>query len=271
MVKAFFDDSGKSASEPMFIIAGLVSSAEKWAAFSDEWAAALAEHPRLEYFKMRDAWALSPHGPFRSFSEAQRDARLEKLIAIINEHSEFFSYCRIDKSAWKEVLEGKIAKTLDSPFYHAYCWVVIVTFWHMKENSLGDTVDFVFDKENETIFREVLDWWLRTKEKAPPWMESRMGKDPTMDDDKKVLPLQAADLIAWLTSKNGTDGPQSVFAKRWVSAINVPGSHYTWEKSNIENLMQGFLDFDGGAVGPYEDGAARSERLNALFGPRRRG
>jgi hypothetical protein len=264
MVKAFFDDSGKSAEEPMFVLAGLAASTEKWAEFSDKWAAKLAEPPRLDYFKMREAWSLRDQ--FLPFCESQRDRRLSGLIALINQYADFFSYCTIDKADWSEVLRGKIAKTMDSPFYHAYCWVTVAAIVHMDRNGINDTIDIIFDKENETIFREILDWWLRTKEAAatPAWLKDRLGKDPAMDDDLKVLPLQAADLLAWIVSKKGGSGPQHDFAKRWGSEIKIPGTHDRWDKPKIEELFQIFpVD-----KFPYEDGAARSARLNKLFGPR---
>src|SRR5665213_1486028 len=185
MLKAYVDDSGKGE-EPIFVAAGLVSTAERWAAFSDAWAAKLSEPPGIDYFKMREAWAL--RGQFERFLPAERDRRVGDLVAIINDHADFFSFCTINKVDWESVFAKRISKTMDSPFYHAYCMVALTTLVHMNTNNISDTADFIFDKENITIYREILDWWLVTEQNAQPWMKARMGQAPTMNDDKLVLP-----------------------------------------------------------------------------------
>jgi hypothetical protein len=58
MLQAFFDDSGSDAPSPLFVLAGLLCSTEKWNQFSVEWRRILEKEPRLDYFKMSEARAL---------------------------------------------------------------------------------------------------------------------------------------------------------------------------------------------------------------------
>ena len=54
-LQASIDDSGRGQ-KPVFVLAGYVAKSDDWGAFSDEWEIALHERPRIEYFKMREAW-----------------------------------------------------------------------------------------------------------------------------------------------------------------------------------------------------------------------
>ena len=44
---------------------------------------------------------------------------------------------------------------------------------------------------------EALLWYAHMKDTAPPETRKRMGSTPIFRDDEQVLPLQAADLVAW--------------------------------------------------------------------------
>ena len=118
MLQTFIDDSGK-AEEPFFVLAGFTSLVERWVEFANAWKLKLQEPPKIRYFKMREAAAL--RGEFLNFTERQRDRRLEDLIGIINAHASFFVFCEVNRDAWKQAFQKQISKTLDSPYYHAYC------------------------------------------------------------------------------------------------------------------------------------------------------
>jgi hypothetical protein len=57
VLQACVDDSGGLADDrdPFFVLAGFIADSSDWAAFSIEWNQALAEEPRLDYFKMVEA------------------------------------------------------------------------------------------------------------------------------------------------------------------------------------------------------------------------
>ena len=121
MLQTFIDDSGK-AEEPFFVLAGFTSLVERWVEFANAWKLKLQEPPKIRYFKMREAAAL--RGEFLNFTERQRDRRLEDLIGIINAHASFFVFCEVNRDAWKQAFQKQISKTLDSPYYHAYCSIM---------------------------------------------------------------------------------------------------------------------------------------------------
>jgi hypothetical protein len=81
------DDSGSEPSKPHFILAGFAAPAAQWAAFADEWQAALDEPPKLDYFKMKEAAKLQDQfAKKRGWDELKRDDRLITVTRIINKY-----------------------------------------------------------------------------------------------------------------------------------------------------------------------------------------
>jgi hypothetical protein len=87
-LQAFFDDSGNEPTSPIFVLAGFITTNQRWAAFSDEWQLALEEPPRLEYFKMAEAEHF--RGQFskrKGWTNENRDARLITLANIVAKYA----------------------------------------------------------------------------------------------------------------------------------------------------------------------------------------
>ena len=59
MLQAFIDDSGTGG--PLMVMAGFAATAEKWAAFSDEWDAVRKSGKPIAYLKMKEAFAFNGH------------------------------------------------------------------------------------------------------------------------------------------------------------------------------------------------------------------
>src|SRR6185437_15148849 len=116
MLQVYSDDSGKH--DPKIFCAGsLCSTAERWAHLCDEWAAELARHPKIDYFKAREAAALEDQ--FYGMSAPERDQKVAALIQIINRHCEYMQYTVTDTPTHKDV-GSKISISLGSPAFHAF-------------------------------------------------------------------------------------------------------------------------------------------------------
>jgi hypothetical protein len=64
MLQAYIDDSGNDGKSPVFVLAGYVSTTEKWETFSDEWDAVLrpANGKQLDVLKMSDVFRNKKRG-----------------------------------------------------------------------------------------------------------------------------------------------------------------------------------------------------------------
>jgi serine/threonine protein kinase len=79
-LQAAIDDSGRGQ-RPTFVFAGFVLSDEQWLPFVDEWKAVLDEHPKIEYFKMKEAHSRT--GQFARLSATERDRKVQRLLSVI--------------------------------------------------------------------------------------------------------------------------------------------------------------------------------------------
>ena len=82
-LQAFLDDSG-STKGPTFVLAGFISSFEKWERFSDAWAEALAESPSIRYYK--NSQAMSRKDEFDGWGYLDVQKKVSRLISVIVRH-----------------------------------------------------------------------------------------------------------------------------------------------------------------------------------------
>jgi len=75
-LQAIVDDSGRG-NLPVFVLAGFAAEYERWNDFLPKWQTALDGPPKIEYFKMKEAFGLSDQ--FESFTVEQRDRRVSEL------------------------------------------------------------------------------------------------------------------------------------------------------------------------------------------------
>jgi hypothetical protein len=78
---AYIDES---ESTTRLIMAGFVSTVEKWARFSNAWQAELDRPPAIPFLHMNEV--LSPKGVFEGTSFHERFAKVDRLIDIANTH-----------------------------------------------------------------------------------------------------------------------------------------------------------------------------------------
>ena len=85
VVTAYFDASGSPSATPVVCVGGLVSTAEKWIAFSEEWGACL-EAFEVSALHMKDFTSF--RGEFASWrwDEPRRKRLLSGLIQVIESH-----------------------------------------------------------------------------------------------------------------------------------------------------------------------------------------
>ena len=63
------------------LFAGYLTDSETWGNLSDEWKSVLDSDPKIDYFRMRDCFALEEE--FVRFSRIEADKKLDHLIGVI--------------------------------------------------------------------------------------------------------------------------------------------------------------------------------------------
>jgi hypothetical protein len=213
MLKAYFDDScGEEGSRTM-LLAGCVHRYKVWANFSMSWEAALASSPSIRYLHMREARSLT--GEFERWKAADRDKKLRTLAGVIRDYEPSLMFAWLSRSEHGAVLKPVAPHMLGQAYFLLF-YAVIVKLAHYH-HAMGITlpVDFVFDDQGPTGKAAVI-WYDYIKSLEKPEIARLLGSSPVFQDDKVVVPLQAADMAAWHLRRR-KDRPNED-ASKWPTA-----------------------------------------------------
>jgi hypothetical protein len=193
VLKAFIDDSGSGGDSPWVVLAGYVGTVEAWDLFDPQWRAVLNAPPRIEYFKASEAESLRTDGQWAGVTEGQRDAKLDALIKVIQRCAKRAVSIRVRQKHYDEVIKGNVPPMWDNPYYFLFMGYIAVATSIEKFFYNDEPTEFVFDnqeqfeKTSDRLYRGMINY------------ERFAGRAANVAyrNDKKILPLQAADLLAW--------------------------------------------------------------------------
>jgi len=194
MLKAYFDDSCGDEGSRILLLAGCVHRYSVWADFSIGWEAALAASPSIRYFHMREARNLT--GEFLRWKGRDRDAKIRMLADVVRSYEPWVVFAWISRAEHDAVLKPVAPHVLRQAYFLLFYAVIVkLAHWH---HAMGVTlpVDFVFDEQGATGNQAAM-WYRYIKNLEKPEIAALFGSSPTFQDDKVVLPLQAADMVAW--------------------------------------------------------------------------
>lgn len=196
---AFIDESHD---EKHYVLAGFGSTVEKWAQFSIAWDGVLKTPPQIHYFKNNHYY--SPHRPgkskrgeFSKLSQKERDDKVFALVRVINQYTDWDFTCSVNIRDFNRLLAPTVKPEARDP----YVWLFqgIVTGMSSLEFHRGAsrTIDFTFDEQKEFLGESLKLFNIATA--MTPLLRERLDKIVgriLSGNDKGVLPLQAADMLA---------------------------------------------------------------------------
>jgi len=227
MLQAFIDDSGNDGKSPVFVLAGFIASSEQWEVFSDEWDKVLNPEVgfRMGVLKMADVYRNRKRGTrYYGLSNAERDARLKALIQVVNRYAMHGIVSVIPYKLYNSLIKGNFnlqsTSTLDRPYFLSFFGVMARLLQITQKLNLDDKVDFIFDtqdNENKQILMSEYDRFISL---APDNVAALSRGYPSFKKDEELLPLQAADMLAWHirkyysdhdSGKDPTKGPSNIY------------------------------------------------------------
>lgn len=223
-LQGYFDDSGSHKENEIYVLAGFISTIEKWEKFNKAWRSKLDEGFGLRYFKMSEAMSLT--GQFASgWTSGLRDQLVLELSEIIKEHV----LVRVDSVVFRKDYEEVVHKThpsITDPYFVVFYQLVFAAHTYQLENKYSKC-ELIFDEQGN-FDKRIYKTWREGQELAPTEeRKALMESSPLFRDDKKNLPLQAADLYAWMVGKTQNPPP------------NTHVAHAAWEQlRNIEVLSR---------------------------------
>jgi hypothetical protein len=194
MNQGFSDDSMSGEGLKTLLLAGCVKQYAAWADFCFDWEAALAIEPSIKYFKMREARLLIKE--FSGWKGRDRDDKIRSLAKVINRYQPNVIYTWISQKEFDDTVEPIIPYMMRHPYILLfYALLIKAAQW---QYDVGEHVptDFIFDEQG-SVGEEAVAFYSYYKRMQRPEIAALMGSTPIFRDDKLVLPLQAADVVAW--------------------------------------------------------------------------
>jgi hypothetical protein len=203
MIQAYVDDSGHDGKSPVFLFSALIGNAEKWAKFSDDWNLCLHESPSIRYFKMNEAESCD--GEFYGFSEDERNRKVKRLCSIMNS-GDFteFSYITPLK-LFGETLKIKSGRPMSEPYFFAFYATIGGVAFEALGQRAKEPFEIFFDEQ--VIFGpRAKAWYPIIRAMAEDIVKAVLPVEPFFRKDIETMPLQAADLTAWMHRKANSSG-----------------------------------------------------------------
>jgi hypothetical protein len=191
MLTAYFDDSGTSPTDPVVVVAGYLATVEMWARFNRRWSALLSQY---EITGLRRADLENLSGEFKGWDPSRRTEFIKKAHAIIRQCTYSGFGVAIPKSDFEAVCpESHPYRTYGLFGWCAFGCVRSINLW-CDEKNVTEPIQYVFEAgtTGQGQFDQIMgdlyrDPAIRKDDRIGGW--SFQGKS--------VLPLQAADVVAY--------------------------------------------------------------------------
>jgi hypothetical protein len=222
MLQCFIDESGYPAG-PVLVLAGWIASAETWARFSVDWQECLDMRPPIKALKMSEA--------FKSWGDRSQE-RIARFHRIIDEHALGSVSIAIPVKEYSELF-GNLSVWRD-PYIFAFFCLIQRYREHCDKIGSDRDVKFIFDNQSSAKVR-VAEAWSYFEQAGNERLMEIMGGFPSFEDDKKFLPLQAADMAAWWIRRQIEDRGKGVEPPSvpWRIKDSVPSIRVRYDESAL--------------------------------------
>jgi hypothetical protein len=188
MLQAYIDDSADQDGDKRLLLAGYINSAKRWESFSDDWALALAQPPAIDCLHMTKS--------FHGFSSEARQKKLEALIAVLAKYKPLSIECSVSKADFDNILKPVAPHDLRHAYFPCFYGIVINAARMIAQTPEELSLDFIFDDQGNVGLNALL-WYPAVFSTLAPEIQAKLSGPPYFKSDMDVLPLQAADMLAW--------------------------------------------------------------------------
>lgn len=199
MLKAFFDDSGTSPSNRVAVVAGYIANTYHWERFNAQWKVLLCDYG-VKLLRRSDLeWS---KGQYVGWNDNLKREFLQRAHGIIKRYTDMGIATSVIKDDFERIIPKGIKTTLGG----AYGWCVRdclmkVEQWCDKKKYKG-RVFYVF--EAGTRGQGQIDIAMRLFYRNPEYRR-RFRLQGWTFYDKSMIPLQAADLLAYEVFKTSEE------------------------------------------------------------------
>ena len=215
MLRSYMDESGSFGDPEIAAVSrgGVVLSTESSEAFEKEWKAILEEQ-NISWLHMKD-FAHS-QGEFKNWKgdKRRRDKFMGELMDVMYRHIEGYLAATMYIHHFNALTDEQKSRIGDNPYYPCFMACVISSAECARRLTPEDKIDIYF-ADAPGFKGKAHNFWMRCKSQhAPEDIRNRLGSIALDVSPKVVLPLQAADLIAYEVNNHLT---KMYRTKEWPS------------------------------------------------------
>jgi hypothetical protein len=229
MLKCYADDSGSHQGDDssLFVLAGYLLEEERWEPFAEEWDIQLKRDFPVDFFHMTDAEY--GDGGFEGMASEFRKRKVKDLGLLIAKYRPTPIAVSLDKRDYNSIVKGIAPAERDNPYGLLLYQLMrgIAEFQKRRkliDGSKYEPVEFVFDNQLPDEFT-ALSWYSGLVDAVPEPYRTIMANTPVFRSDRDLLPLQAADMLAWHVRRD-FERPEE---KRSNLALITVGAEGQWK------------------------------------------
>jgi hypothetical protein len=190
------------------VLAGYIQTTANWMWFSDAWSEELRSAPAISYFKMKEAFGLN--GEFGGWNRQVRDQKVENLARIIRHFNLIPMHSSVSRKLVDEIIRPVAPYGLGGAYFHCFEAIMIpIGIQQSKQKGIQQLpIEFIFD-EQEGEGEQAKQIYQVIRMLQPRSVRKVLSKEPVFRNDKEVVPLQAADMLAWHIRRAFEEGKTS--------------------------------------------------------------
>lgn len=204
--------------------------------------------------------AMRRDGEFARLSATQRRDKITALLAVLNHEEYRFSalHITVDVAVYAKELEGYKGYG-GNPYFFAFHMFINAAILEMLDRPVREQCEIFFD-EHPSLGEKSKRWYPFTRSLMTPDEKIVAPVEPFFRDDKQFMPLQAADMVAWIQRRANSESPEVL---QWMDPhfTNLGLSHHS-ANFNAETFARMRKN---GRNNPLEATPERVEELRKLI------
>ena len=241
MLQAYVDDSASDQGDQRLFLAGYINTADRWIRFSDAWAEELKQPPAIGYLKMSEAngfW-----GEFHGWDAADRDEKIKGLARVIRHFEPSSIHASVSQSEFKAIVAPVAPHGFRTPYSLCFQAMMLPLAISQAKERINVPIDFIFDNQ-EGLGTQAAFFYGKIRENQPKKIRDVMCASPIFRDEKQVLPLQAADMLAWHIRRRHEVDPKIFQVPDFLShnglhmAVDI-------QAENLRRIAEGYSQIPG--------------------------
>jgi hypothetical protein len=193
MLQVWLDESGRGQ-QPVFVLAGYLSSTDVWNKFSAEWKQLLQRAPALR--RVKGTKVFRRRGGFKGSNERLRDQRALEFARLIARYSPRGIAFVIGTQEFNEIVKTAPSTPFKNPDLMAYFLSLATILPIVQSWFSSQKVEIIFDS-GLVRPEQAAEAYEQLFAKAPDLAALLASRKPRFEDDEQFPPLQAADLLAY--------------------------------------------------------------------------